>query len=182
MEKEFRDSSSDDLVTLRDSRHFFLSRAAPGDETKVANAVFCRLLTVIVVGSIEYIVESWREKGQSRVLEPYYAKGKIKNALRISSLHTSFVEHGIDVEEKIFNEYLAIKFLRNTIVHNRWKEDEKIWVASQGYPTDVREFRMNDFDRISAVYNRLAIYTLQSEFDDPSRRARSAKIALLLGE
>lgn len=49
----------------------------------------------------------------------------VSNGERVSSLCEAFRVAGIRVDRQLFDDYRAIKDLRNTIVHGRWKEHEK---------------------------------------------------------
>jgi hypothetical protein len=179
MDAEFRDSLADSLIVLRDSRHEFLSNAvSPGEQTKVANAVFCRFLAITIVSSIDFVLAHWRSKDRTGALEPYFAlPKKSRNNDRIAALLKGFSDNGFEVEEDVLQDYLAIKFMRNVIVHLGWVETEKDHVAARDFPTDLRDFRMNDFDRMTGVHNKLAIYVLQSEFSDSRDRDLAEKLA-----
>ncbi len=181
MDKEFLDVTADNLIIIRDARHALLSKTEPGEKTRIANAVFCRMLTICIVTSTEFILEAWRTKSQ--VLEPYFALPKnTPNPDRKRSLQKAFEEHWLDLEESVLDDYLAIKFMRNASVHLRWFSHEKDWVKLRNFPTDLTRFAMDDFDRMSKVYNKLAICIYQTEFDDPSIRAYAAVLARKLAE
>lgn len=181
MEKEFMDATSDNLVVIRDARHALLSITEPGEKMRVANSGFCRLLVTSIVTAIDAILDSWREK--SRVLEPYFAlPDNTPNIKRKESLQRAFVDHGIQIDESVLDDYLAIKFIRNASVHSRWKASEKEWVSSRNFTTDLNRFAMDDFSRFSVIYNRLAVCIFQTEFDDPSLRAVAPSIARIFAE
>jgi hypothetical protein len=162
--EEFIHAWSDDLVTLRNARTAVLSVTQPGAATKVANAAFCRHLAICIVGSVEIILSVWLEKDRSNILAVYFAE-KAENGKRIDSLVSAFAREGFSVERTLFEDYLAIKYLRNTIEHSKWKDNQKEFVRSRGFPTDVREFKLEDFNRMSEVFNSVAIYIAQTEFE-----------------
>ena len=70
---EFTDSWSDDFATLRDARHALLSQSTSGESIKARNAAFCRHLVISIVGSVEYLLQTWRQRDVSNVLGPYFS-------------------------------------------------------------------------------------------------------------
>jgi hypothetical protein len=137
-------------------------------------------LIIAIVGSIEVILEAWRQKDKANVLGVYFSE-KADNGQRIDSLVAAFEREGFSIARNIFEDYLAIKYLRNTISHSKWKEYQKEFVESHAFPTDVREFKLEDFNRMSKIYNDIAIYIAQTEFSD-SNREGFANLARLFAE
>lgn len=156
---EFIDSYSDDLISLREGRHALLTHPLRSDDVAVnlVNASFCRMLAVIVVGSIESMLSAWRERDRVNVLEKYFAKN-VRNGDRIQGLYDAFHNAGIPVDRDVFNDYLAIKYLRNTIVHGKWKEYEREWLASHAFPTDSRHLTFEHWARIQHVSANMMFY------------------------
>jgi hypothetical protein len=52
---------------------------------------FCRILLVFVVGGIEAMLESWRDRDNFNILEKYFA-GRVSNEERITSLYQAFLD------------------------------------------------------------------------------------------
>lgn len=149
---EFIDTYSDDLIYLHSGRAALLTHPLRDDYAfaEYLDASFCRMLAVFVIGSIEAMLESWRDRDRVRVLEKYFMDS-VRNGDRVSSLYEAFRDAGIQVDRQVFDDYLAIKYLRNTIVHGRWKEHEKEWLDSHGFPTDTRKLTKEHLDRLEHV-------------------------------
>ena len=67
----------------------------------------------------------------------------------------------------IFDDYLAIKYIRNTIVHGKWKDYEKEWVTSRGFPTDSRELTIANWGRIQDVNRAMMLYIALTTYVSP---------------
>ena len=156
---EFIDTYSDDLIYIHEGRAALLTHPLRGDYAlrEYLDASFCRMLAVFMIGSIEAMLESWRDRDRVRVLEKYFMES-VSNGERVSSLYEAFCEAGIEVDRRVFDDYLAIKYLRNTIVHGRWKEHEKEWLDKCGFPTDTRKLTKEHLDRIEHVNQNMMFY------------------------
>jgi hypothetical protein len=138
---EFIDTYSDDVIFLHHSRSALLTHPLDGwyAFAQLVDSSACRMLAVFIIGSLEAMLKAWRDRDRVDVLDRYFAPKGVKNGERVSSLYEAFVSVGIQVDRAVFDDYLAIKYLRNTIVHGRWKKDEKEWLESRGFPTDTRK-------------------------------------------
>ncbi len=156
---EFIDTYSDDLIYLREARVALRTHPLRTDYAfaEYLDASFCRMLAVFVIGSIEAMLETWRDRDHVKVLEKYFME-KVSNGERVVSLYEAFRGVGIQVDRQIFDDYLAIKYLRNTIVHGRWKEHEKEWLDGRGFPTDTRKLTKLHMDRIEHVNQNMMFY------------------------
>jgi len=156
---EFLEAYSDDLISLHEARLALLSHPLRSEDAvaDLVNASFCRMLAVIVVGNIEAMLTAWLEHDRVNVLEKYFEKG-VQNGERIRSLRDAFLNANISVEPAVFDDYLAIKYMRNTIIHGKWKDHEQEWVASQGFPTDSRKLTIEHWGRIQDVNRSMMLY------------------------
>jgi len=156
---EFIDTYSDDLIYIHEGRTALLTHPLRGDHAfrDYLDASFCRLLAVFMIGSIEAMFESWLDRDRVRVLEKYFMDN-VSNGERVSSLYEAFREAGIQVDREVFDDYLAIKYLRNTIVHGRWKDNEKEWLDRCGFPIDTRKLTKEHLDRIEHVNQNMMFY------------------------
>ncbi len=163
--EEFIDTYSDDVIYLHEARRALLTHPLRGDYAfgEYLNASFCRMLTVFVVGGIEVMLATWRDRDRVRVLEKYFTE-KSSNGERVSALYEAFHQAGIPVDREIFDDYLAIKYLRNTIIHARWKEHEREWLDERGFPTDTRKLTKEHLDRIEHVYQNMMFYIFLTQF------------------
>ena len=154
---EFIDTFSDDLIYLKEARAALLTHPLRREFGPLLDASFCRLMAVFVIGSIEAMLEAWRDRDQINVLDKYFAKG-LKNDARIRGLFDAFHDAGLRVDEKVFDDYLAIKYLRNTIVHGKWKECEQELLLKCEFPTDSRKLTKEHLDRIEHVSQNMMLY------------------------
>jgi len=66
---EFINTYSDDLITIHEARAAAYTHPLRGDYAladSLLDASFCRILAVFVVGSIEAMLESWRDRDDAR--------------------------------------------------------------------------------------------------------------------
>jgi hypothetical protein len=166
---EFIDTYSDDLINLHEARTARITHPLRGDYAFSAylDASFCRILAVFVIGGIEAMLESWRDRDRVNVLEKYFAQN-VTNGERVTSLYQAFSGAGIRVDRDVFDDYLAIKYLRNTIIHGRWKEHEKEWLAARGFPTDTRQLTKEHLDKIEHVNQNMMLYIALTSVADPA--------------
>lgn len=156
---EFIDTYSDDLINIHEARAAAYTHPLRGDYAfaEWLDASFCRILVVFVIGGIEAMLESWRARDTTGVLENYFAKN-ISNSDRIKILCKVFSGFGIQVDEQIIDNYLAMKYLRNTIIHSGWKEYEKVWIEARGFPTDTRKLTKEHLNKIEHVNQNMMFY------------------------
>ncbi|AJH14502.1 hypothetical protein [Myroides profundi] len=153
---EFIDTYSDDLLYLIDLRDSYLTHPGKVVIDFLFQASISRLFCVFMIGGIEAMIENWKERDTNNILEPYFAKSS--NEDRITALSNSFKTNRIDVDEKILKQYLAIKYVRNTIVHSGWNENQKDFITEQGFPTDTRKLTDDHLQIMYAVNNEMMMY------------------------
>jgi len=167
---EFIDTYSDDLITIREARSAAYTHPLRGNYAfaeSLLDASFCRILVVFVIGGIEAMLESWRGRDRFKVLEKYFAE-KGTNGERVTILHQAFSDAGLQVDRQVFDDYLAIKYLRNTIIHGKWKEHEKEWLDARGFPTDTRELKKKHLDKIEHVNQNMMLYIALTGMANPN--------------
>lgn len=177
---EFIDTYSDDLITIHEARAAAYTHPLRGDYAfaeSLLDASFSRILVVFVVGGIEAMLESWRSRDRLNVLEKYFAQN-VKNGERVTSLYQAFSDAEIQVDRQVFDDYLAIKYLRNTIIHGRWKEYEKDWLDARGFPSDTRKLTKEHLDKIEHVNQNMMFYIALTGMADP-KAPRPAKLVRL---
>jgi hypothetical protein len=182
---EFIDTYSDDLIYLFEARSAILTHPLRDDyffSKNYLDASFCRLIAVFMVGSIEAMLSDWRERDQANILDLYFEKD-VQNGTRVSNLYEAFQKMGIQVNREIFDDYLAIKYLRNTIVHGKWKDHEKDWLDRRGFPTDTRKLTKDHLDRIEHVNHNMMLYIATTSFAGkpltPSKAIKPEKLIRL---
>ncbi|WP_173931661.1 hypothetical protein [Chelativorans sp. Marseille-P2723] len=167
---EFIDTYSDDLITIHEARSAAYTHPLRADYAfaePLLDASFCRILAVFVVGGIEAMLKAWNERDSFDVLNKYFAQN-VPNGERVTSLHQGFLDAGIQADRKIFDDYLAIKYLRNTIIHGQWKEHEKDWLDARGFPSDTRKLTRAHLDKIEHVNQNMLFYIALTGLADPN--------------
>jgi hypothetical protein len=112
------------------------------------------------------MLESWRHRDKFKVLEKYFAQG-VNNGERVTSLYQAFSDAGIQVDRQAFDDYLAIKYLRNAIIHGRWKDYEREWLDARGFPTDTRKLKKEHLDKIEHVNQNMMLYIALAGLAEP---------------
>lgn len=161
---EFIDTYSDDLLYLMDFRDSHLTHPGKIVIDSLFQASMSRLFCVFMIGGIESMLENWKAKDTKNILEPYFSKGS--NEDRITALTNNFKTNGIEVDEKILKQYLAIKYVRNTIVHSGWNENQKDFIIAQGFPTDTRKLTDDHLQIMYAVNNEMMMYIASIQLKD----------------
>jgi len=161
---EFTDTYSDDIIYLREARIALLTHPLRAAIPTLCNASFCRLFAIVMIGSIEAMLERWRDRDNLNILDAYFA-AEVSNGDRVKSLRNTFVTNGINVNSGVFDDYLAIKYLRNAIVHASWqsqsgqvKQEQIDWIEARGFPTDTRNFSEQHWQRIEWVNENMIFY------------------------
>jgi hypothetical protein len=161
---EFTDAYSDDMHRLRDA--WDVLTASPHLLRPITEAALCRILIVHVVGSLEGMMMLWkREWNGGVVLDAYLAEQpRRSNAKRVEDLKQALVVHGVDVEEDVLKDFLAIKLLRNRIVHSDVEQsnDSLAVIEARGFPRDVRQLRAPHWERVQDVNAKMMAYIAAS--------------------
>lgn len=161
---EFTDTYSDDIIYLRQGRIALLTHPLLTENVELCNASFCRLYAIMMIGSIEAMLERWRSRDSRGILVPYFARGT-PNQDRVRSLRDAFVTNGINVKHDVFDDYLAIKYLRNAIMHASWNNDhgqfkrcQADWIEARGFPKDTRKLDAEHWEKIEWVDKNMMFY------------------------
>lgn len=162
---EFVNTYSDDVIYLLEGRTALLTHPLRSELKELLDASTCRLLAVFMIGNIELMLSQWREKDHNDILNAYFEERK--NGERVAALCAAFQGAGIAVNAEVFDDYLAIKYLRNTIVHRKWKDHEKEWLLERGFPTDTRKLTKNHLDRMLHVNQNMMFYIFLTSMPAP---------------
>jgi hypothetical protein len=172
---EFIHAYSDDVIILDEAKRALETidtqkprKALAGWADKLRTASFCRIRIVIMVASIEHFLKLFRREGKREFLQTYFMRGRrVSNRQRVEALRNAFQQR-LAVDLNIFADYLAIKYLRNTIVHGEWNEYEQAYVQERGFPINTLQFTEEHWKRIRDVEQKLMIYVVMSK---PSEEA-----------
>ncbi|HOO51640.1 MAG TPA: hypothetical protein PLK94_10175, partial [Alphaproteobacteria bacterium] len=161
---EFTDTYSDDVIYLREGRTALLTHPLLTTVPELCNASFCRLYSIVMIGSIEAMLKRWRTQDNLNILDTYFAQG-VTNGDRVESLRKAFVNNGIKVKHDVFDDYLAIKYVRNAIVHASWetqsgqlRQEQVDWIAARNFPTDTRKLNEQHWQKIEWVNEKMMFY------------------------
>lgn len=145
--REFIVASASDITFLRQARDALLTHPKIRAGGLDANAAMCRALIVSAVTSVERTIEAWR--GVS-FLEKYNDKDR-PNGEKIDLLQSCFEDAGVATDRKVLEDYLAIKYLRNTVAHVEWRNTDQQYVRQRDFPSDLRNFDYRHWTRVLAT-------------------------------
>lgn len=158
MYSQYTNSYSDDLIYLREGRKAVITHPLMPYTEPLVNASFCRMYIILIVGSIENAIKSWEKRDNLSILKTYFKRGT-SNEQRINSLYEAFTQNGLLVDKSVFDDYLAIKYLRNDIIHaGDSTAQERDWIVNRGFPKGVMELDKNHWEKIVSVDQNLTQY------------------------
>src|SRR3990172_8532976 len=96
---EFIDTYSDDIIYLQEGRKALLTHPLMGTIKDLCDASFCRMFAVMMIGSMEAMLEEWEKCDKAGILKEYFA-GHAKNGARVDSLYDACVKEGIAVDSR----------------------------------------------------------------------------------
>ncbi len=158
---EFIDTYSDDILYLIDFRDSHLTHPGKTPNENLMYASLARIFSAFMIGSIEAMIDYWQDKDSNNILKAYLQSGS--NEEKINSLKENFLQNNISVDESILNKYLAIKYLRNSLVHSKWKENHKNFVEENGFPTDTRALNKHHLEQMYQVNVEMMKYIAATE-------------------
>lgn len=168
MSEEFIDTYSDDLSYLIEAREALLTHPFRFENQELCDASFCRLFIVFMVDGIEAMIQYWNEVVSPGIFDPYLRSGS-RNSERVQNLYEVLNKYG-GIDKSILEDYLALKYLRNVIVHARWKPHEKEWIEKRGFPSDTRKLNEEHWYRILEVYQNMMMYIATTGIPDFMRK------------
>lgn len=169
---------SDDLSGIYQYRETLQSHPISQEAwSYIYNASFCRLFCIVMVSNIEFMLQVWKSFDQKKILEVYFKEfsddgKKIKNGERIRSLRDAFIKSGIKVNRDVFEDYLAIKYIRNAIIHADLTGDyykgslyksHVSHIKKRNFPTDLTNFNDSHWERIQDINFQMMNYIKQTD-------------------
>jgi len=149
---EFIDAYSDDQIFLT-----LLEKLVENDPQEstcpesIKYSSYCRLWSTMAIGCIEMMIKKWNT-GDNLWSDIYSYFDSGPNDVRIDRLKQAFESRGIDLDDNIFEDLLAIKYIRNAYVHGDWNEQQKAYVIGRGFPDTLMKFTKSNFGRFQEVY------------------------------
>ncbi len=152
MVSEFIDAYSDDQIYLGMLEDLVNSHPVEeGAPTSIKYSSFCRLWAVMMVGGVECMIKEWTQsKPMLADIYSYFDDGS--NVERIDRLKTSFKLRGLSVDAELFEDFLAVKYIRNAYVHGEWNEAQRRFVAARDFPSSLMSFEKVHFERMKECY------------------------------
>lgn len=124
---------------------------------------FGRIYCVFMMGSLEAMIKEWGKKENNEILNLFFKKNA-SNIEAINDLYNAFVVYGIPVDKEILHDYLAIKYLRNTIVHSGWKKAQEDFILERGFPVDSRELTEEHLEKMIKTNESMMLYIASTSF------------------
>lgn len=152
MSREFIDAYSDDQIFLQ-----FLKKMVEEHPIESLNpdsikySSYCRVWSVMAVGAIEAMIKSWSNGPKWRDVHSYL-DDRISNKERVERLKRSFKSRMIEIDNDAFDDFLAMKYIRNAYVHSDWQDNAKKYVIGRGFPPDMVSFNEAHFERMRDSY------------------------------
>lgn len=157
MVSEFIDAYSDDQIYLETLERLVNNHSV---EVTVPNNIkyssFSRLWAVMMLGSIECMIKEWGQEHSAKDIYAYFEKGS--NAELIKKLITAFEIRGIRVDVDHFEDYLAVKYIRNAYIHSEWFGETKHFVKARCFPDNLMSFNEMHLEKMKASYFHVMQY------------------------
>ncbi len=77
------------------------------------------------------------------------------NRDRMRHLHSAFTNFGIQIDKDVFQDFLAIKYIRNSYIHGTWNEEQRKFALSRNFPGDLMQFTGEHLAKIKRVYQSI---------------------------
>ena len=162
------DAYEQDILWLWEARGALLSHPMRSEGDRLSDAPFTRMLVVTMVGNVEAWLRAWAKREPDLGLETYFARS-VKNRKKVEVVRAALEKRGIALDEDVTGMYLAVKYLRNIIVHSvhEPREDDIQWITDHGFPADPRLLRADHWWTIFDLNNLIVrVIWLAGSFGD----------------
>lgn len=162
------DAYEQDTLWLWDARGALLSHPMRGEADQLANASFTRMLAVTMVGNVEAWLREWARREPDLGLKTYFAR-KANNRKKVNVVRAALEKKGLTLDEDVLGSYLAVKYLRNIVVHSvqEPRDDDIQWITDHGFPADPRRLNANHWWSIFDLNNLIVgVIWLAASFQD----------------
>lgn len=100
------------------------------DPWTIESAVF-RTSCILLIDAFELVFEVWND-------QPFVAYAKAsKNSERYRALVEGFQAQGVNLSKDTIEDFLAFKYIRNTVTHGGKNDDEVKHIKSRGFPERI---------------------------------------------
>lgn len=152
---EFIDAYSDDKSYLE--QYEILLQKHRGSTEALYIPMLCRFHIVSCIGAVEMCIKQWMENKASDLYNVYFKKNT-RNEQKVVALKNAFLNLGLRVEDSVLDDFLALKYLRNTIIHSEWDQDQRIYVLGRGFPDNIMKFNRTHLHRIKSISEKMGTY------------------------
>ncbi|WBM79893.1 hypothetical protein KIV56_17265 [Cryobacterium breve] len=157
---EFTDTYSDDMIFLETVRRSVLRNPFENHVPDILDATVARIYAVMMIGNVENaIAEEFQRTGNPDL--NIYLHPRTKNPEKIAALRNYFQSVYTDgvSDSDVLSDYLAIKYLRNGIIHSdRRVGNQAQFVTERGFPVDSRDLRLSHLDTMGVVNTSMIAY------------------------
>lgn len=152
MTSEFIDAYSDDQIYLHMLEGLVNTHPVEANvPDSIKYSSFSRLWAVMMVGGVECMIKEWTaSRPRLSDIYAYFQNGP--NDKRLERLENAFKLRGLPVDSGAFQDYLAIKYIRNAYIHAEWSESQRSFVVARGFPNDIMHFDATHFERMKNCY------------------------------
>ncbi|MCH4200726.1 MAG: hypothetical protein LKF87_14915 [Clostridium tyrobutyricum] len=159
--KAFEISYSDDILYLQEIRETYLTHPffGKGEDKFLFDPCCCRLLSILIVGNIEMLAKAWYERTNISGLNDLYSKKH--NCDKLKSFKELLDDYNISSEKYIIEKYLAIKNLRNALIHSDLGKNKKDMLQKNNLPSDIQKLDETTWNLFLEVNNRMMLYLNQ---------------------
>ena len=168
---KFTDTFTDDVIYLIEAHEAMMKSGEPASFVEPAA---CRTFVVLAVSEIEFLIS---DLGSSSLLSETlasYFQERGSNEERVAALANSLQAKGVATDPTILDDYVALRQIRNVIVHARqWRNPEYEWISIRGFPSDLFGFHVGHWERIQQVRGQMYSYLIQALGMELGKRRRS---------
>ena len=162
---EFVDTYSDDMIFLQTVRRSLLRHPLETHMPTFLDATLSRLYIVMLVGNVENALNEESKRTEDPLLDVYLnARGA--NDVKVKALRDYLQQRlgsGV-VEADVLADYLAIKYLRNGIIHaDRRQGSQAQYIIDRGFPVDSRSLKFVHLQRLAEVDEAIITYLGMSQ-------------------
>jgi hypothetical protein len=120
----------------------------------------CRRFSEFIVTAVESALRRATEISGSAIFHPFLGMGGLSNIAKMKAFGLALRKAGVNYSEDALDDFLAIKFIRNTRSHGSWNPNQLSWLKNRGFPTDLRKFDRTHWDKMKVTYLAMMDYIL----------------------
>lgn len=139
-----------------------ISGTAREDFPEERVSLLCRQFAELIVAAVESALRIVTDTSKSTIFQPFLKMGGLSNEIQLKAFGLSLTKAMVSYSQNVLDDFLAIKFLRNTRAHGVWKQHQKVWVKDRGFPTDLRRFDPSHWVRMRVTYRAMMDYILEA--------------------